>query len=132
MPAEPEFPRWLSDAANGLASGDVDAWTQMYADDAVHEFPFAAPGALQRLEGKKAIRGFMAAVGERIRFGTWDDVRVRELGDEVVVEAEGHHVDAQTGVPFDMRYLWIITRQADRITRLRDYMGPRLPASEKR
>jgi uncharacterized protein len=124
------FPQWLSDAIDGLASGNVDAWMDVFNDDAVHEFPFAAPGALQRLEGKEAIKRFMVDIAGRIRFGTFSDVQVRETGDEVVIEAEGHHWDAATGDPFDLRYVWIITRRDGRVTRLRDYMGPRRPRNE--
>ncbi|WP_371778011.1 nuclear transport factor 2 family protein [Streptosporangium subroseum] len=131
MSDEPVFPEWLAEAAIGLASGDVDAWMEMYADDAVHEFPFAESGGVQRLEGRDAIRAYMAAMGERVQFGGLDDVRIREWDDEVLIEAEGHHFDAATGVPFDLRYLWIITRQDGLVTRLRDYMGPRRPTAEE-
>jgi ketosteroid isomerase-like protein len=129
MQQEVAIPEWLVTAAMGLATGDVDAWMQMYADDAVHEFPFAANGAVQRLDGKPAIRAYMAAMGGSVRFGTLDDVHVRELPDGVLVEAEGHHFDAVTGAAFDLRYLWIITRRDGLVIRLQDYMGPRRPAA---
>lgn len=130
MSADTSFPQWLAPAIEGLVSGDLDAWMDVYADDAVHEFPFAAPGAPQRLEGKEAIERFMSDIAGRIRFGTFSDVRVRETGDEVVIEAEGHHWDAATDDPFDLRYVWIITRRDGRVTRLRDYMGPRRGRNE--
>lgn len=129
MDKEPEFPAWLAEAAIGLADGDVDTWLRMYADDAVHEFPFAAADAVRRLEGKAQIRAYMAAMGDSVQFGSLDDVTVRDAGkDELVIEAEGHHFDATTGDPFDIRYLWIITRRDSLVTRLRDYMGPRRSA----
>ncbi|HEY0261182.1 MAG TPA: nuclear transport factor 2 family protein [Lacisediminihabitans sp.] len=132
MSDEPVFPEWLAEAAIGLASGDVDVWMEMYTDDAVHEFPFAAPGATRRLEGKDAIRAYMEAMGGSVQFGSLDDVHIREFGDEVIIEAEGHHFDAVTGDPFDLRYLWIITRRDGLVTRLQDYMGPRRPVAEER
>ena len=130
MPDAPEFPDWLAEAAIGLASGDVETWMAMYAEDAVHEFPFAAPGAVRELIGKDAIRAFMSGMGDSVQFGGLDDVTVREAGDEVIIEAEGHHFVAATGQPFDIRYLWIIRHDAGRVTRLRDYMGPRRPVEE--
>jgi ketosteroid isomerase-like protein len=130
VPAD-TFPRWLSAAINGFASGNVDAWADIFADDAVHEFPFAAPDEPQRLEGKEAIRRFMADLAGQIRFGAFSDIRVREAGDEVVIEAEGHHWDLATGDPFDLRYVWIITRRDGRVTRLRDYMGSRRPRNKE-
>lgn len=125
MSHDPSVPGWLSDAIGGLKAGDVDAWMEVYSDDAVHEFPFAPAGAPPRLEGKATIRAFMAGIGERIRFGTFDVLRVMQAGDEVVVEAEGHHHDAATGAPFDLRYVWIFTRRDGRVARVSDYMGPR-------
>ncbi|MCA1220615.1 nuclear transport factor 2 family protein [Streptomyces sp. 8L] len=126
-----ELPPWLSDAMQGLVSGNLDAWMDAFAEDAVHEFPFAAPGAPRRLEGKEAIRTFMTALSGHLRFGGLSDVRVRETGEDTVIEAEGHHRDGATGAPFDLRYVWIITRRDGRVTRLRDYMGPRRPRTEE-
>ncbi|NIY69382.1 nuclear transport factor 2 family protein [Streptomyces malaysiensis] len=127
MDDEAEFPVWLAEAAIGLADGDVDTWLRMYADDAVHEFPFAAAGDVRRLEGTSQIRAYMAAMDGSVQFGTLDDITVRELGEEVMIEAEGHHFDATTGDPFDIRYLWIIARRDGLVTHLKDYMGPRRP-----
>jgi uncharacterized protein len=131
MNADPAVPRWLAEAMEGMRSADVDGWMELYADDAVHEFPFAPADAPQRLEGKEAIRAAMAAIGERVRFGTMSDLRVIEAGEETVVEAEGHHQDAATGAAFDLRYVWIITRRDGRVTRFRDYTGARQPAGEQ-
>lgn len=125
MTEETAVPEWLAAAAYGLASGDVDAWMAMYADDAVHEFPFAEAGAIRRLEGADSIRTYMEATRGSVRFGSLDDVHVRDLGEEIIIEAEGHHFDATSGDPFDIRYLWIITRRNGKVTRLQDYMGPR-------
>ncbi|WP_353940554.1 nuclear transport factor 2 family protein [Streptomyces sp. HUAS MG91] len=130
MPTD-EIPSWLVSAMVGLAGGDVDAWLDAFAEDAVHEFPFAAPGAVRRLEGKEAMRAHLAQVAGGIRFGSLHDVRVHGSGDDLVIEAEGHHEDAATGTPFGLRYVWIITSRERRITLLRDYMGPREPLGEE-
>ncbi|MEH0108756.1 nuclear transport factor 2 family protein [Tersicoccus sp. MR15.9] len=126
MTEQTTAPTWLVQAAQGLAAGDVEAWMAMYADDAVHEFPFAPEP--RRLEGKTAIRRYMAAMGGSVRFGSLDHIRVDDRGEELLVEAEGHHTDAVTGEPFDLSYLWIITRRDGLVTRMRDYMSPRRPA----
>jgi uncharacterized protein len=44
-------PEWFSQALDALRAGDVDRLMRRYADDAVHEFPFAPEGAPQRLTG---------------------------------------------------------------------------------
>ncbi len=125
MPPAPTLPRWLSDSLDGLAAGDIDTWMDVYADDAVHEFPFAADGAPRRLEGKDEIARYMARLPGSISFGSLSDVRVHEVGDDLVVEAEGHHRLVADGTPFDLRYVWVITRRDGQIALIRDYMGPR-------
>lgn len=127
MSEERALPAWFVSAASGLASGDVDAWMRMYAEDAVHEFPFAASGGVRRLEGKNAIRTYMGTMGGRVQFGGVDAIQIRQWGDELLIEAEGHHLDAATHAPFDLRYLWIITHRDGLVTHFRDYMGPRRP-----
>ncbi|MEU6591710.1 nuclear transport factor 2 family protein [Streptomyces sp. NPDC046881] len=126
-----EIPSWLSAATAGLASGDIEAWLDVFADDGVHEFPFAEEGGLERLEGKDAMRAYMSELPKFVRFGSFHDVRVREVGDDTVVEADGHHWDAVTGAPYAMRYVSVITRREGKVTLLRDYMGRRRPRSEE-
>lgn len=132
MSVNAELPDRLSRAAEGLVAGDVDAWIDLYSADAVHEFPFAEAGSLERVEGKSAIRELMTAMGQRIRFGSFSDVRWHEAGDTVVVEAHGHHENAMSGEPFDVRYVWIFTFRNGEVVRLRDYTGPRRPATGTR
>lgn len=132
MSVNPDLPDWLAGAANGLVAGDVDAWIDLYSADAVHEFPFAGPGSLERVEGKGAIRELMTAMGQRIRFGSFSDVQWHQVGDTVVVEAEGHHVNTVSGEPFDVRYIWVFTFRNGEVVRLRDYTGPRRPAAGAR
>ncbi|MFJ4716393.1 nuclear transport factor 2 family protein [Streptomyces sp. NPDC088785] len=122
-----DVPSWLVDALTGLAAGDIDAWLGAFAEDGVHEFPFATAREVRRLEGKEAMRAHLTRVAGGVRFGSLDDLRVHATRGGLVVEAEGHHEDAATGAPFDLRYVWIITHRAGRITLLRDYMGPRRP-----
>jgi ketosteroid isomerase-like protein len=129
MSTQPDFPEWLAEAAIGLATGDVDTWMKMYADDAVHEFPFAAPGEVRALHGRSEIHAYMSRINGSVRFGSLDGVTVQEAGDDVIIEADGHHFDAVTGEPFDLQYLWIITRRDERVMRLRDYMSPRRTTS---
>ncbi|MER5948192.1 nuclear transport factor 2 family protein [Streptomyces sp. NPDC001904] len=126
-----EVPSWLVGALTGLATGDMDAWLDVFAEDAVHAFPFAAPGAVRRLEGKEAMRAHLTRVAGGTRFGSLHDVRVHGTEDDLVIEAEGHHEDAVTGAPFALRYVWIITSREGQVTLLRDYMGPRQPLDEE-
>jgi uncharacterized protein len=41
-----------------IMSGDADGFADLFAPDAVIEFPFASPGAPSRLDGREAIREY--------------------------------------------------------------------------
>jgi uncharacterized protein len=123
------LPEWLSDAAGSLAAGDVNGWMRIYAPDAVHEFPFAPEGAVRRLEGRDEIAAYMSQLPERIRFGAFNDVRVREAGNELIIEADGHHRHVADDTPFDIRYIWFITVRDGRVSHFRDYMSPLRPSA---
>lgn len=68
-------------------TGEVDAWMDIQVPDAIHEFPFAPEGAIQQLVGRDAITAYMRRLAERIRFGTLGDVSVREVRNEIIIEA---------------------------------------------
>ena len=123
------LPRWLSDAFDSLAAGDVDGYLRIYAPDAVHEIPFTREGAMRRLEGREAIAAYMSRLPGLIRFGGIEQVRAREVGDELIVEADGHHRRIEGDVPFDVRYVWFITHHDGLVSHFRDYMFPLPPAA---
>ena len=121
-----ELPTWYADALGSLASGDIDGWMSMFAPDAVHEFPFAPEGFAHRLEGKEAIAAYMSerVIGGPLPHLSYDDVRVRESGDEVIIEAVGHKRRIADGTPLDMHYVWFLTVHDGLVTHFRDYMNP--------
>jgi uncharacterized protein len=126
MSPAPVLPTWLADAMNSLVAGDVDAWMKIYTPDAVHELPFSRDGVMRRLEGRDQIAAYMSRLPGRINFGTIDEIRVREVGDELIAEAEGHH-HRPDGTPFDVRYIWFITVRDGPVSHFRDYTLPLLP-----
>jgi ketosteroid isomerase-like protein len=119
-----DAPEWLSAALEALRAGDADWFVATYDDDAVHEFPWAPEGRPERLEGKPAITEYMKGLPARVKLDAFDDVRIREAGDELIVEATAHGTRPDSGAPFDMQYVWFITHDNGRVTRFRDYMNP--------
>jgi hypothetical protein len=95
---------------------------KIYAPGAVHEFPFAREGGVRRLDGHDEIAAYMRTIPERIRFGALDEIRVREAGDELIVEADGYHHSRDDGTPFDLKYIWFLTIRDGRVSHFRDYM----------
>ncbi|MEV7022643.1 nuclear transport factor 2 family protein [Kitasatospora sp. NPDC093558] len=105
---------------------DADALADLYAPDAVHEFPFLYPGMPERHEGREAVRaGYRAAWGaspaqpDEIR-----EVAVHRSTDPEVITVE--QVVAGTIAGTDRRFsapgLLVIRVRAGRIVHVRDYM----------
>ena len=122
------LPPWFARAIQALRAGDVDGYLEMYAPEAVHEFPFAPEGGVSRLVGFDAIAAYMRQLPEHIRFGSLSNVRVREAADEIIIEANGHHRRVSDDAPRDIGYVWFITLKDGQVTYFRDYMSP-LPRS---
>jgi len=118
------LPEWLASAISSLQTGDVDRWMEIYASDAIHEFPFAREGAVRRLVGRDAIAAHLRHLPELIRFGDLSDIRVREAGDELIVEAAGHHRRVSDDAPREISYVWFFTLRNGQVTNVRDYMNP--------
>ena len=118
------MPAWFANALHGAQAGDFDTWMKIYAADAVHEFPLASPGAVRSLVGRDAIAAHMRQLPTRIRFGSFHDVRVREVGSELIIETTGHHRRLPGDTPLDISYVWFITHCDGHVTHFRDYMNP--------
>jgi SnoaL-like protein len=87
-------------------SGD-GSLAELYAPDAVHEWPFPFPGASRRLSGRPAIEEYfqrMRAGGGRFRFERFDNVVVHDTTDPevIVVEYDIHGTVAATDRPFTL------------------------------
>jgi hypothetical protein len=55
--------------------------------------------------------------------GPLDDIQVRDMGDETIVQATGHH-RRPDGTPRDLSYIWFINRSDGKVTHWQDYMNP--------
>jgi ketosteroid isomerase-like protein len=118
------LPDWFARAISALQAGDADGFSAIYAPDAVHEFPFAPDGTVRQLVGRDAIAAYMRQLPTRVRFGSLSDVRVREAGDELIIEATGHLRRIPDDAPRDLSYVWFITLRDGKVVHFRDYMNP--------
>ena len=124
MPPKSVLPNWFEQAVEALRTGNIKGWMAIYAPDAIHEFPFALEGAPRELVGRDAIAAYMNQIPARIRFGALSDVRVRETGDELIIEATGHHRRVKDDTATDLAYVWFITLRDGKVVRFTDYMNP--------
>ncbi|WP_343244541.1 nuclear transport factor 2 family protein [Streptomyces sp. SID11385] len=105
----------------------ADALADLYAPDAVHEFPFTSPGFPTRFEGREAVRaGYAAAWGASpVRVREVRRVSVHDTGDPEVLVAE--HVVVATlpdkaDAVFTVPGLLVLRVRDGLLTHVRDYM----------
>lgn len=100
--------------------------SRLYAVDAVHEFPFTAPGVPSRLEGRDEIVTWMAAAwnGNSFRYERYRTLAIYDTDDPetIVVEQEALGTSASTG-DFALPNIVVLTVHNGQIARLRDYVN---------
>ncbi|KPI10495.1 protein of unknown function DUF1486 [Actinobacteria bacterium OK074] len=104
----------------------ADDLADLYAVDAVHEFPFSTPNFPPRFEGREAVRaGYRAAWGASpVRVADIADVTVHETADPAVIVAEQvvvGELPSREGT-FTVPGLLVLRVEGGLITRCRDYM----------
>lgn len=126
QPAAPPVARtMLNRYHQAMRDKSADGLADLYAMDAVHEFPFSAPGFPERFEGREEVRaGYRAAWGASpFRVVGITDVVVHGAADPGTVIA-GHVVvvESADGERARVPGLLIIEVSGGLITRVRDYM----------
>ncbi len=91
---------------------------EIYAHNAIHEFPFALEAAPHHLEGRDAIAAYLRPLPGIIRFGALSEVRLREAGDELIIEATGNHRRVADDTSFHLSYVWLVTLHDGKVTHL--------------
>ncbi|MFE9685490.1 nuclear transport factor 2 family protein [Streptomyces sp. NPDC002701] len=109
-----------------LLDKDIPGWVDLWDDRGVLEFPFAPQGWPKRLEGKQAVADYMRHYPDHVDLHDFPDVRIHETGDSgtIVVEMRGVGLLVETGAPFDMTYIAVVTVADGLITHYRDYWNP--------
>ncbi|MFF5403337.1 nuclear transport factor 2 family protein [Streptomyces misionensis] len=109
-----------------LLDKDIPAWVGLWAEDGLMEFPFAPEGWPRRLAGKEAIAAYMRHYPDRIDLRDFPDLRIHETTDPETIVAEMRGVGrlVETGAPYDMTYIAVVTVRDGRITGYRDYWNP--------
>ncbi|WP_210583812.1 nuclear transport factor 2 family protein [Streptomyces sp. GESEQ-35] len=109
-----------------LLDKNIPAWVGLWADDGVMEFPFAPEGWPRQLEGRSAIADYMRDYPEHIDLHGFPSVGIHQTVNPeiVVVEMRGTGRLVQSGDPFDMTYIAVVTVEDGLITHYRDYWNP--------
>lgn len=100
--------------------------SRLYAVDAVHEFPFTAPGFPSRLEGRDEIVTWIAAAwnGNSFRYERYRTLAIYDTDDPetIIVEQEALGTSASAG-EFALPNIVMLTVHNGQIARLRDYVN---------
>ena len=83
-----------------LQDKDLDALADLYAEDGVHELPFAPPPAPRRIEGREQVRAYFTGTlaGVALEFQRFEEVAIHDTTDPNVIVAE---YDAHGVIPLD-------------------------------
>lgn len=109
-----------------LLDKDIPAWVDLWDGDGILEFPFAPEGWPTRLEGKAAIAEYMRDYPDHIDLHEFPYVEIHQTiaPETIVVEMRGVGRVVDTGSPFDMSYIAVVTVRNGLITSYRDYWNP--------
>src|SRR5687768_13220275 len=101
LPQQADAREVLERFRRAAVAQSAEEMSRLYAPDAVHEFPFTAPGLPARLDGRDEIVGWIAA-GWRsaaLRYTRYRTLAVHDTTDPttIVVEQEAVGTSAATG-----------------------------------
>ncbi|MGF1675263.1 MAG: nuclear transport factor 2 family protein [Rivularia sp. (in: cyanobacteria)] len=110
-----------------LIGTDVQAWSDILAEDAIIEFPYApALGSPSRLEGKSAIYNYMKNTVAQLQNWVFTDVREYQtlIPNVLFAEFHGEAVFVATGQPYQQDYVMRLETKNGKIIYYREYWNP--------
>jgi hypothetical protein len=121
-------PRQVAELVRRMVAGEDVGFGDLFAEDAVFSYPFAAPGQPGELVGREAIKAFFGGLGGARSLFRMDEVDavIRETDDpEVVVTEIRHHGWSHVAnAPYQQTALGVIRVRDGLIVRYDDYMNP--------
>jgi uncharacterized protein len=125
----PATPREILTTLHELALSDAAATVDLYAEDGVHELPFAPPGVPKRLDGRESIRALMNAQGSGpspVVYQAFENVVVWDTTDPEVIIAEYELVGTivGSGEQFRVPNLLVLRVRDGKILVTRSYFNP--------
>ncbi|WP_224369006.1 nuclear transport factor 2 family protein [Hyalangium versicolor] len=119
----------LLDAHLELIGTDIERWLELFAEDAVVEFPYAGSlGVPSRLEGLEAIRRYFVETPKHFRGLVFSNIRRYLTTDPEVAfgEVHGSATIASTGRRYEQDYIMMVKARDGRISFYREYWDPLL------
>ncbi|SEU22227.1 nuclear transport factor 2 family protein [Stigmatella erecta] len=110
-----------------LVTKDMPAWLELFAENAVIEFPYApSVGTPARLEGKAAITAYALGVPSAMRDFVFSNLRLFPTHEPHVLFAEvhGEATISHTGLRYVQDYVMRLETDGERIIHYREYWNP--------
>jgi uncharacterized protein len=103
---------------------DGEHYFDNIANDALFEFRYNFPGWPLTVRGKTNLIASFSNYGKSIRLHSGDSLVVHRSQDSrvVILEYEVHGTILSTGVPYDNRFISVVTIENRKIVHWRDYM----------
>jgi ketosteroid isomerase-like protein len=122
------FPREILERFQQAAiDHSLEDMLDLYADDAVHEFPFTRPGLPSRLEGREQIQAFLQAnwANSPLQYRAYRNVVVHETTDPevIVIEQDATGTATTNGRDFALPNIVVLRVRDGRIVHFRDYVN---------
>lgn len=111
---------------NGLLCGQIDPWIEMFAEEGVMEFPYALDGYPQEVVGRAAIAEYMDGYPDRLELNSIEGPIFHFSTDPavVIVEFSCRGKATQTGLPYNQRYIGVVTARGGKVVKYKDYWNP--------
>lgn len=112
----------IQEGLTGLVRGEH--FFDTIAEDALFEFLYDFPGWPRVIRGRAGLVDTFSGYGDNVRLQTSGGLVVHRSQDPRVVflEYEVHGKIVATGVPYDNRFISVITIENEKIVHWRDYM----------
>ncbi|MFN6498078.1 MAG: nuclear transport factor 2 family protein [Nostoc sp. DedQUE01] len=117
----------IFDAYLALIATNIQAWSDLLAEDVIVEFPYAAAlGIPQRLEGKSAVYDYMKAAAAQMEDLTFTNIRkyLTLDPDVLLAEVHGEAVISTTGRHYQQDYVMRMQTKDGKIVHYREYWNP--------
>ena len=112
----------IQEGLRGLVDGEH--YFDTIADNALFEFRYNFPGFPSTVRGRAHLVASFSNYGKSIRLHSGDSLIVHRSQDSrvVILEYEVHGTILSTGVPYDNRFISVVTIENRKIVHWRDYM----------
>ena len=122
--ADGPFFHVIREGLKGLADGED--FFDLLADDVVVEYVISVPGYPKRVKGRQNVIDLYSDYDSYMTVRSADNLHVYRdpAASVVVLEYEVHGKSAQTGRPYNNRFVSIVTIKNSKVTWWRDYLDP--------